>query len=94
MKIKRVFAGILSTIILGGALTVSAATTHEHTFEGHYSYEEAYCTNQACNVHYECTIRTQYLNVFDSCTSCGFRTYVKTEMKVMHIVTILDKPFR
>lgn len=95
MKMKKIIAGILfSIMVIGYTLVASAATTHEHNYAGNYSYEEVYSESVTCNQHEDCKIRTQYLNVFDTCTSCGFRTYIRTETKVMHVITILDSPFR
>ncbi len=92
---KKLFTGILFNIMMFvSVLTVSAATTHEHNYEGHYSYEKVYSYDTPCNIHDDCKIRKEYYNVFDSCTSCGFRTLVKTEEKELHVITIIDRPFR
>ncbi len=94
MKVKKIFASIiLSTAIIGNALTVSAATTHEHNYERHFSYEEAYAYDEICSEHPACKIHHQFMNVFDSCTVCGFRTFVKTEERIQHQVRLIDDLF-
>lgn len=95
MKLKRILGSIviISTMIMGSLLTVSASTTHEHTYAGNYSYEEAYSRDETCLSHEACTMHIQYMNVFDSCTSCGFRTYVRTEMRIRHEIPLIDRLF-
>lgn len=91
MKVKKVLISIICCMmILGSVLTVSAAVSHEHTYGGNYSYEEVYMKTYVCPSHEACELRVHYMNVFDSCTSCGFRTYVKTEQRVEHYIPLID----